>query len=545
MPEKIKSGFGRAFGAVRDFTIAQRTLAVLALAILVVAIVGLVSWVSRPSYAPLYSGMSSADASAIVDQLRSQGVPYQLTDGGATVLVPEEQVYDQRLAAASAGLPADESTGGYSLLDEMGVTSSEFQQDVTYKRALEGELARTIGAMDNVSTATVQLAIPQATVFAAEKGKPTASVFVEPARGKALAPEQVEAVVHLVSASIDGMSPDDVAVVDSSGAVLSEVGVGTRSTGKAGSEYEERTARAVQAMLDRVVGAGNSTVAVTAEMDVSSSERLEETFRTPENGPVLNESTTTEEFTGSGAAGAGVLGPDNIAVPNGGSGDSNYTSEDATRNNAIDKVTETTTRPAGSLTRQTVSVALNADATGAATTESIAALVAAAAGINPERGDVVEVERLVFDTGAADAASAALAAAEEAAAAERQAQTVRTSAIVGGLLLLLVLALVVWSRARRRRERRERVDIADLELRPVAGEFDEFGPLLGGGAREDDDGDGLLEPVPTRPEIQPPTPRFTSLDQRRAEVDALAGADPDKTAEYLRVLLAEDRAVRR
>ena len=538
MPEKIKSSFGRAFGAVRDFTIAQRTLAVLALAILVVAVVALVSWVSRPSYAPLYSGMSSADASAVVDQLRSQGVPYQLSDGGATVLVPEENVYDQRLTAAAAGLPADESTGGYSLLDEMGVTSSEFQQDVTYKRALEGELARTIGAMDNVSTATVQLAIPEDTVFAAERGTPTASVFVAPTRGKVLAPEQVEAMVHLVSASIDGMSPTDVAVVDAGGTVLSEVGVGTRSSGKQASEYEERTAQAVQAMLDRVVGAGNSTVAVTAEMDVSSSERLAETFTTPENGPVLNESTTTEEYTGAGAAGAGVLGPDNIAVPNGGGADSSYTSQDATRNNAVDKVTETTKRPAGSLTRQTVSVALNADAAVAGNTEALTSLVAAAAGIDPERGDVVEVERLAFDTGAADAAQAALAAAEAATAAERQSQMLRTGAVVAGVLLLLVLGLVAWSRARRRRERRETVDIADLELRPVNDDLDEFGPMLGGG-------DGVLEPAPVRPEIQPPTPRFSSLDQRRAEVDALAGADPDKTAEYLRVLLAEDRAVRR
>ena len=331
MPEKIKSTFGRAFGAVRDFTIAQRTLAILALAILAVAVVGLVSWASRPSYAPLFSGMSSADAAAIVDQLRSQGVPYELSDGGATVLVPEEQVYDQRLTAAASGLPADESTGGYSLLDEMGVTSSEFQQDVTYKRALEGELARTIGAMDDVATATVQLAIPEDTVFAAEKGRPTASVFVSPRRGKTLGPDKVEAMVHLVSASIDGMATTDVAVVDASGVVLSEVGAGTRSAGKQGAEYEERTARQVQTMLDRVLGVGNSTVAVTAEMDVSSSERLEETFRSPENNPVLSESTTNEEYTGTGGTGAGVLGPDNIAVPNGGSGDGSYSSQDATR----------------------------------------------------------------------------------------------------------------------------------------------------------------------------------------------------------------------
>ncbi|MCR1984296.1 flagellar M-ring protein FliF [Cellulosimicrobium cellulans] len=538
MPEKIRSTFGRAFGAVRDFTIAQRTLALLALAILVVAIVALVSWASRPSYTPLFSGMSSADAAAIVDQLRSQGVPYELTDGGGTVLVPEEKVYEQRLAAATAGLPADESTGGYSLLDEMGVTSSEFQQDVTYKRALEGELARTLSAMDGVETATVQLAIPEETVFAAEQGTPTASVFVAPARGQKLTTEQVEAMVHLVSASIDGMAPTDVAVVDAQGEVLSEVGVGARSSGEQAGQYEEKVSGQVQAMLDRVVGAGNSTVAVTAQMDVASSERLEETFRTPEGGPVLNESTTTEEYTGAGGGVAGVLGPDNIAVPGGAGADSSYTSEDATRNNAIDKVTETTTTPAGALTRQAVSVALDAEVARGMDTAAITAMVSAAAGIDAERGDTVEVAVLPFDTGAAESAQAALAAAEEAAAAESRAQMLRTAAVVAGVLIALVIVLVAVRRARRRRERRETVDLDDLRMTTLHElDRDDDRPALPSGG-----GQGELEPVPERPEIQPPTPRFTSLDQRRAEIDALAATDPDKTAEYLRVLLAEDRA---
>jgi flagellar M-ring protein FliF len=534
MPEKIKSSFGRAFGAVRDFTVAQRTLAVLALAILAVAVVALVSWASRPTYTPLYSGLSSADASAVVDQLRSQGVPYELTDGGSTVLVPEEQVYEQRLTAAAAGLPADEPSGGYSLLDDMGVTSSEFQQDVTYKRALEGELARTISAMDVVDTASVQLAIPEETVFAEQKATPTASVFVAPARGASFTTDQVDAIVHLVSASIDGMAPTDVAVVGADGEVLSEVGVGTRSTGQQASEYEEKVTRQVQEMLDRVVGVGNSTVAVTAEMDVSSSERLEETFGTPEDAPVLNEATTTEEYTGGGAGAAGVLGPDNIAVPGGGDGDATYTSEDTTRNNAIDKVTETTTTPAGELTRQTVSVALDAEAAGAMNINAIDGLVAAAAGIDPERGDAVEVQVLPFDTTAADQAQAALAAAEEAAAAERQADLLRTAAVVAGVLIAALVVLALWRRSRRRRERRETVDIGNLEL--LGARDDEFAALTAGA------GDVELEPAPERPQIQPPTPRFSSVDQRRAEVDALAAADPDKTAEYLRVLLAEDRA---
>ncbi|MFC7879049.1 flagellar basal-body MS-ring/collar protein FliF [Isoptericola sp. NPDC057391] len=537
MPEKIKSSLGRVFGAVRDFTIAQRTLALLALAILVVAVVALVAWLSRPSYSPLFTGMSGADAAAVVDQLESQGVPYELSDGGATVLVPQEQVYSQRLAAASAGLPADEPTGGYSLLDDMGVTASEFQQDVTYKRALEGELARTVSALDGVETASVQLSIPKDTVFAEEKGTPTASVFLAPERGATFSNDQVEAVVHLVSASIDGMSPTDVAVVDAEGEVLSEVGAGTRATDRESGEYEQRVTAQVQAMLDKLVGPGASTVAVTAQMDRSSSERLTETFESPEGDPVLNESTRSEEYTGAGGTGAGTLGPDNIAVPGDAGADSGYTSEDTTRNNAIDKVTETTTTPAGRLDRQTVSVALDADAAANVNPDTVSELVAAAAGIDPERGDAVEVAVVPFDTTAAETAQAALTAAADEAAAAQRAELIRTGAIVAGVLLLVVLVLVARSRSRRRRERRETVDVGSFGPLGLAPDHDDAPAALPPGGPE-----GLLEPAPAPPEILPPTPRFTSVDQRRAEVDALAATDPDKTAEYLRTILAEDRA---
>ncbi|WP_402372863.1 flagellar basal-body MS-ring/collar protein FliF [Isoptericola rhizosphaerae] len=537
MPEKIKSSLGRAFGAVRDFTIAQRTLAVLALAILAVAVVALVAWMARPSYSPLYSGLSSADAAAMVEQLQSAGVPYELADGGATVMVPEEQVYDQRLAAASAGLPAEEPAGGYSLLDEMGVTSSEFQQDVTYKRALEGELARTISAMDVVRTATVQLAVPEETVFVDEKGEPTASVFVQPEHGKQVETDDVEAIVHLVSASIDGMAPTDVAVVDANGEVLSEVGVGTQSSGTQSAEYEDRVGGQVQAMLDRVVGAGNSTVAVTAEIDQSSSERLAETFTSPEGDPVLSESTSTEGYTGGGGGTAGVLGPDNIAVPDGGGADSNYTSEEATRNNAVDKVTETTTTPAGTLTRQHVSVAVDADAAGGLDTAAVTALVSTAAGLDPERGDAVEVEILPFDTSAADEAQAALAEADAAAAAERQEALVRNLVIGGVVLVLLLLTVVGLLRNRKRRERRERRESVDPDALALASGADDL-PGLPVGAEPAPE----LPPTPPRPAIQPPVSRMTDVDQRRAEVDALAATDPDKTAEYLRGLLTDNRA---
>ena len=226
MPTAVQNSLARMRATMGGFSVAQKTIAVILIAALVLGTVALVSWLTKPSYSPLFSGIEPADASAIVEQLKADGVPYELTAGGGTILVPEEHVYQERLTAAAAGLPSTSGQGGYSLLDTMGVTSSEFQQDVTYKRAIEGELAKTISAMDGVKTATVQLAIPEESVFVAEQEDPTASVFVETQGGVTLTSKQVQAIVNLTSASVEGMATTDVAVTDSTGAVLSQVGTG-------------------------------------------------------------------------------------------------------------------------------------------------------------------------------------------------------------------------------------------------------------------------------------------------------------------------------
>ncbi|MFH5824902.1 flagellar basal-body MS-ring/collar protein FliF [Georgenia sp. AZ-5] len=525
MPTQIKGALTRLTGAVRDFTVAQRTIALIGLAVLGLGVAALVTLTSRPTYTPLYSGLSAADASTIVEQLRTDAVPYELTDGGSTVLVPEEHVYDQRLKAASAGLPS-ESTAGYSLLDDMGVTSSEFQQSVTYKRAMEGELATTISAMTGVANASVRLAVPEETVFVSEQVAPTASVFVQPDNGVTLSSDQIQAIVHLTSASIEGMKPEDVAVVDAEGTVLSAVGVGaTGSTDKQASDYEQRVQSQVQAMLDRVVGPGNATVAVAADMNYSSGERLEESFTTPEGAPALNESSTTENYEGTGGAAAGVLGPDNIAVPNGGTGEGSYTAEEATRNNAVNKVTETTVIPAGDINRQTISVALDVDAAGALDRAALTELVSSAAGIDAERGDLVTVEVLPFNTTGAEEAAAALAAAAAAEEAARQADILRT-ALIAGAALLAVLVVVLAVLRSRRREERESVDVGELTLLETP---------------EDDDAPAVIEQpapaaeLPAFPEREP-----VDAERKRAEVEAMAGADPARTAEYLRALM-DDR----
>src|SRR3712207_5851911 len=262
MPTQITALLDRAKAVVGQFSLAQRTIALIGIAGLVLGLVALSSWLSKPTMSPLFSGVSAADASAIVDQLDGEGVPYELADGGGTILVPADQLYATRISVAAAGLPADSEEGGYSLLDDMGMTASEFQQQVTYQRAMEGELSKTISAIDGVKTASVKLAMPEESVFVDEVADPTASVFVETKQGVTLEAGQVQAIVHLVSSGIPGMNPTDVAVIDAQGTVLSAIG-GSTAGGLADQqtgEYEQRVAASVQTMLDRLVGVGKAVV---------------------------------------------------------------------------------------------------------------------------------------------------------------------------------------------------------------------------------------------------------------------------------------------
>ncbi|GER21642.1 hypothetical protein NCCP1664_01390 [Zafaria cholistanensis] len=540
---------GRMVSALREFTIAQRTIALIGLGVLVLGATALGFWLARPSYTPLFSGLQAADASLVVEQLQADNVPYQLTDGGGTILVPQENVYDQRLKAASSGLPAAEADG-YSLLDSVGVTSSEFQQDVTYKRALEGELASTVASLDGVKGASVQLAIPEETVFTENAAEPTASVFVETQPGRGLTKEQVQAVVHLTSAAIEGLTPANVAVVDSSGKVLSAVGSGAvGSADEQATDYEQRVSAAVQGVLDRVVGVGNATVAVAADMSTDTTERISETYGGRKTA--LTETSDSESYTGTGGgSGGGVLGPDNIAVPEGANGTGEYLNESASRTNAVDKVVETSSIPAGQVRRQSISVAIDAAAAGGVDVDALSNLVSSAAGVDNQRGDSLAVEVVPFNTQAAEQAAAALAAAQAAEEAARQEELIRGGIIAAAVVLGLAMAAFFIARARRR-DRREPLEspeefeleemrtLARLGSAPTAAvtappATTSIPAVLPAVAQAP-----AIEALPTaRPELA--AGASTQADRQRAAVGHLAATDPARTAEFLRALIDGD-----
>jgi flagellar M-ring protein FliF len=421
-------------------------------------------WITAPTQAPLFSNLASTDASAIVDELNAAGIAYELTDGGQTIMVAKDSVYDLRLTMSGKGLPAGQDTG-YALLDEQGITTSEFQQQVSYQRALEGELSKTLVSLAGVRSAVVHVALPKDEVFVTEKSEPTASVLLDLAPGTQLSGEQIMAVTNLVSSSIQGMDPDQVTVADSTGQVLSSPGTGvTAAAGDARSQveqdYEARLSASAQKILDSVVGPGRSVVSVRADVDLSQRDTTSETYTYDNGTPPISESTTTENYTGAGVPVGGVLGPENMpdAGANAG-GDSTYEKESTTSNNAVGKTVEVIHGAPGDLKRLTVSVVMDDAVAGNLNPQQMRDLMITAVGLDEARGDDITVASLPFDTTAADAAAADMEAAREAEASAEMWSMIRTGGIAAGIALVVLL---VWLRSRRTVEYEEAYEPLEL-----------------------------------------------------------------------------------
>ncbi|MFY0407010.1 flagellar basal-body MS-ring/collar protein FliF [Solicola sp. PLA-1-18] len=447
------------FGAL---TGAQKAAVVGGLVVLLVAGVFFYRWVSTPSYSPLYTNISTEDASAVVEKLDADGTPYELTGGGTTIMVPNDLVYPTRIAMSGEGLPTQKSDG-YSILDEQDLSTSQFQERTGYKRAMEGELAATIGGLDGVDTAVVHLAMPAEEVFADEQKPTTASVLVKTRAGETLSSEQVRAIVYLVSSSVEGLKPEDVTVADSTGKVLNSPG-DEGGTGGGGDRaevvqaYETKMSTALQKMLDRVVGPGNSSVQTTADLDfdntVTDSTRY---FANPDD-LTLSETSSTENYDGAAADGAGgVVGPDGQldtenATGTDGQG-STYRKTQRTADNALGKTVERRQAAPGNISKLHAAIVLDSQKVRPADAGVIEDMVVSALGIDTARGDTVEVNTMAFDRTAEKAAAKDLADAEAAATRGRYVEWGRNAAIV----LAVIAVLGLWWR-RRRRQHEERIE---------------------------------------------------------------------------------------
>lgn len=429
---------------------------------------------NQTDWKPLMTNLSADDAAAVTKQLDSLGTEYELADGGATVMVPADVVYQTRIDIAAVDMPSSGKVG-YGILDSQDLTSSEFSQRVGYKRAMEGELAMTIESIEGVNAALVHLAIPKDDTFALDAQKATASVMVKTAKGTVLSGRQVQAIVNLVASGTENLSPDDVTVADGAGNVLAAPGTAPGAGGGDSSEmqgkYEATLASSIEEMLAAVVGPGKAKATVSAELDFDSSSSVSETYAPPTTlvaGQALavNETTKNETYGGdaTGTATQGVLGPTGTAVTAGGAANgSGYQLNERQVNNAVNKVVENVNRAPGTVKKVSVAVIVDEEAVTAAQLPEIQTLVSAAAGITADRGDTIAVSRFALDNTESKQLEKELAFRDKQLAAATGSAGIPVVAVAGAGGVLLVLFVIFFLRSRKKK-RREDADVYPLEL---------------------------------------------------------------------------------
>ena len=442
----------RARRTLDGFTRGQKTMLVLAGIGVAVGALGLSRWSGQPNYATLYANLAPADAASVTQNLDSSGVKYKLGAGGSSIMVPKDAVYQTRINMSAKGLPADGSPG-YSLLDKQGLTTSEFRQRVDYQRALEGELSKTIRAIGDIDATTVHLVIPKEDLFSGDATKPSASVLIKTVSGQRLSSGQVQAIVHLVASSVEGLQPDDVTVADANGNVLAAPGQQDGSSGASArveqtTAYESALAMSLQQMVQKITGDGHAVVRVKADLQFDRKSTTTESYADPKTRAALTERTTKEKYTGASNATTGVLGVNGApAVPSATgvvaagvpANATEYLKEDNQSDFALGKVTEKVDGMPGTVNRLSVAVLLDkSKPLKPADAASLRKLVSAAAGLQPTRGDSLELGQLTFDTTGAKLAATELASAT-AANAKKGTFDLLKSVMLGLLALISVI----------------------------------------------------------------------------------------------------------
>ena len=355
-------------------------------------------WANQPDFALLFGNLSQADAGEVVESLQGRGVKYELRDNGSAVYVPREEVYELRIALAGDGV-VTEGPDGYELFDRGTLGMTDFMQRLNMKRALEGELSRTISSLRQVKLARVHLVMPERSPFRETQVQPSASVVIQFEGGNGLSLSQIDGIASLVAGAVEGLEPTEVTVLDTQGNVLSSAGdeddqVTLSSTQlEVQRTVEENLTVKGQSMLDEVLGAGHSIVRISASLDFSRTISNRELID-PESATVISEEKIDERLNETSGANSSV------------------------RNYDLSRTTETHEKSVGSIDFLTVSVILNQkplpppanadpDAEPAEPTyreytaqelADIEALVQNAVGFDPDRGDRIALHQTRFET---------------------------------------------------------------------------------------------------------------------------------------------------
>ncbi len=371
-----------------------------ALALIIVVLV----WTSKPSYDVLFADLSKKDAAQIIEKLREKKIDFKLEDGGNTILVPAGKVYELRLEFASLGLPED-GVIGYEIFDKTNIGMTDFLQKLNYRRALEGELTRTIEQIDAVEKARVHIVIPETRLFQEDQKQPSASVILKLNGARTLNPTQINGIAHLIASSVEGLEPENVTIVDTRGRILSNNNnpddLLTLSATQLDfrKKVEEYLTQKAQSMLDRVFGPGNTIVRVSAELDFTQVHKTIEEYD-PDNTVVrseeINEQVTPTGNQANGQNGAAVAAKSTNTI-------TNY---------EINRTVQQVVESVGNVQRLTIAVLVNnkqekvENEDGEETVQSVPRdpqeltvvedIVKRAVGFKEERGDEISVNNVDF-----------------------------------------------------------------------------------------------------------------------------------------------------
>jgi len=415
---KQLSSFWGSLSNAKRLALVTLTSAVLVGALLFPVLVG------QPKMVPLYSGMETEDASAVVQKLESLKIPYELRADGTTILVPEEQLYKLRLDMASAGLPKGGSIG-FELFDQNQFGATEFEQQVSLRRALEGELSRSINTVDGVASSRVHLVMPKSSVFLSKKEQASASVVVKLKNPALFGKKEVAAVVHLVAAAVPGLSRNHISVVSTEGVTLHRPslddsgGLGTEMLAEESQAVAQRLEAQAIAQLERVVGPGGADVRVAVVLDASTKEQTKETYQ-PDKTALRSEQQSEEEVRSQSPGAEGIPGARSNLPAN----DGNEATQAAagqnldttsrkshTRNWEVDRAVEKIHTPPGQVGRLSVAVLLNGSwqkqksgpdvfvPRPQAEVDQLTLVVRQAVGFDEMRGDTISVSAAKFARG--------------------------------------------------------------------------------------------------------------------------------------------------
>ncbi len=283
----------------------QRVLLVVGTGITLAVFILLTSLATRTSYGVLYAELDTAEAGTIAQKLKEENVDFKLENGGTTILVSKSEIYDLRLQLATQGLP--QSGGiGYELFDKNNIGMTDFLQKINYKRALEGELARTITTIAKIKAARVHLVIPEERLFDKDQKEPTASVTTKLKPGLRLSQGETSAIANLVAASVEGLSPDNITIVDSYGRILSQPQESKSLLAKTSNQIdlqnkiEQYYKNKIESILENVIGSDRAAVQVSAELNFDQVERTAEQYD-PDNSVIVSQEKNTQ--TGEGGNG--------------------------------------------------------------------------------------------------------------------------------------------------------------------------------------------------------------------------------------------------